>query len=138
MSPFFALIASTFRTCAALQAEILALRHTNLQFSKRTRLTDVPAKQGEGLAGEKNGKTRRVVPGIPEDPEAPITRHYATFSYQSQSRELTVPFSAEYAQLLQLGVLRLGCDEDGNVGVGDFPEGEVVMNSSVVFPGASS
>jgi len=32
---FFALIASTFRTRAALQAEILALRH-QLQFSKRT------------------------------------------------------------------------------------------------------
>ncbi len=35
----FALVASSFRTRAALQAEILGLRHqlTNLRFSKRTR-----------------------------------------------------------------------------------------------------
>ena len=46
---------------------------------------------------------------------------------QSHFGEVTVRFSARCAQLLQLGVFGFCGDEDGNVGVGVFPEREEVL-----------
>ena len=41
------------------------------------------------------------------------------------------------AKLLQLRVLRLGFLQDGDVGVGVFPEGEEVLIGSLGLPGVS-
>jgi hypothetical protein len=51
----------------------------------------------------------------------------STFSVWRANRKYLFAFKAWASELLQLRVLRLGLLQDGNVGVGVFPEGEEVL-----------